>query len=475
MSATKNSAYIIAAQVFLLFSGAIINFGLGRMLGPGLYGQFGVVYAVATIINLLLTPGIMQAVAKFSASKKQEARIIAGSVLKKQFIFGILLAFVYYFLATPIAIVLRDPGLATLMKLLTPLVVIYALSAVYGGYLTGIGKFSKQAIQLMTYSSSRLLITFVLAYFFSLTGAIVALPLAALVALIYFVFSSKIKNSNSYDTKKVYAFATPIIAFMGLITLFLNLDLFLVKALLQDNALVGYYTAAGVVARIPYFVLSALGIVMLPKVAEKFAAKQPVKEFVQDSFRYVLIILVPAAALIAATGKPLIMLLYRSEYAAAGLPLSILAVGTAALTLTYLFAIVINAVGRPAFSAAVATGMLALSAAFNLALIPRYQLLGAATATTLTSVFSMIIMFSIVYAKIGNPLNYSSLIKVTAASILIFIIALQMDLQNKFLLPVIYLSLGVLYVLALFVMKELKQEDFKRLLDLVPKRFNGLF
>jgi stage V sporulation protein B len=473
MSATKNSAYIIAAQVSLLFSGAIINFGLGRMLGPSLYGQFGVVYAVATIINLLLTPGIMHAVAKFSASKKQEAQIIAGSVLKKQFIFGILLAFVYYFLATPIAIVLRDPGLASLMKLLTPLIVIYAISAVYGGYLTGIGKFSKQAAQLMTYSSSRLLITSVLAYFFSLTGAIVALPLAALVALLYFLFASKIKFAQ-YSTLSLYKFALPITAFIALIAVFLNTDLFLVKALLQDNSLTGYYTAASTIARIQYFVLTALGIVMLPAVAGKLTAKQNAKQFVQGAFRYVIMLLIPSSVIISITAKPLVMLLYRSEYAAAGLPLSVLVIGIAALTLSYLFATVINAI-KPALSAATAAGVLALSITLNLALIPRYYLLGAALATTLTSILSMLIMFVIVYRKIGNPINYSSLVKVISASILIFVITVQIDLHDKFLLPVLYAFLGLVYLMTLFVMKELKKEDLKRLLELIPGRFNRLF
>ena len=62
-----------------------------------------------------------------------------------------------------------------------------------------------------------------------------------------------------------------------------------------------------------------------------------------------------------------------------------------------------------------------------------------------------------------------------AASILVFMIAVQVNLQNKFLLPVLYLSLGVLYLLALFVMKEIKREDFKRVLALIPNRLNGFF
>lgn len=475
MSTARNSVYIMAAQVSLLFSGVVINFFLGRFLGPNLYGQFGIVYAIATILNLLLTPGLLQSVSKFVAENKPQAGSIAKRMLKHQLLAGLVLGAVYYFFASPIAVILKDASLATLLKIQAPLVVIYALSSVYAGYLAGIGKFGRNATELLIYSSSRLIMTFILAYFFSLAGAVAALPIAASIGLAYFFFSSKIKKSGFYSTGGVYAFAVPLTLFTGLVAIFLNIDLFLLKALLQDNALVGYYTAAGVVARIPYFVLSALGIVILPAVAGKLAAKKSAKQFVQDSLRYVLIILLPSAAVMSATGKPLIMLLYRSEYAAAGLPLSVLAVGTAAITLSYLFAVVVNAAGRPEFSAAVAAGMLALSAALNLALIPKYQLAGAAIATTLTSIIWTIIMFAIVYGKIGNPINYSSLAKISAASVFIFAIALQIDLQNKFLLPLLYPALGITYLIALFAVKELRKEDFKRLLDLAPNRINGFF
>ncbi len=472
MSTTRNSAYIIAAQVSLLFSGAIINFGLGRLLGPAAYGQFGVVYAVATILNLLLTPGIMQSVSKFCASRRQDAQSIAGSVLRHQLFLSAAAALVYYFAASSIAVLLRDASLASFMRILTPLVVIYSLTAVYGGYLTGIGRFGLQAGQLLTYSLSRLVITFIFAYFFSLKGAVVALPLAAAVALAYFVVASRLKFA-SHNISDVYRFALPIAAFVALVSVFQSIDLFIVKALLRDNALAGYYTAAGAVARIPYFVLTALGMVILPAVAGRVASDQQAGAFVREAFRYVLIILLPATAVIAATAKPLVMLLYRSEYVAAAYPLAILSVGMAALTLAYLFAVVINAAGRPAVAAATAVGMVSLSVAMNIALVPKYGLAGAAAATSFASFASAAILFLVVHSKIGSPFRLLSLARISAASAVVLAAALQFDIQNKFLLPVLYAFLGALYLLALFVLRELKKDDFRKLLSLFPKRING--
>ncbi len=473
MSTTRNSAYVISAQVSLLFSGALINFGLGRLLGPSAYGQFGVVYAVATILNLLLTPGIMQSVSKFCASRRQSAESIAGSVLRQQLIVSMVVAVAYYFIAGSIAVLLRDASLASFMRILAPLVIIYSLTAVYGGYLTGIGRFGLQAGQLITYSASRLILTFAFAYFFSLAGAIAALPLAAFAALAYFVIVSKLSFSSA-RTLGVYKFALPITAFVALISVFQSVDLFIVKALLQDNALAGYYTAAGSVARIPYFVLTALGMVMLPAVAGRIASGQHAGAFVRDAFRYVLIILLPATAVIAATARPLVMLLYRSEYVAAAYPLAILSVGMAALTLAYLFAVIINAAGRPVISASTAVGMVALSVAINITLIPKYGLAGAAAATTFASFASAAILFLVVHSKVGSPFSFLSLARISAASAVVLAIALRINLQNKFLLPLLYAFLGAVYLLALFILRELRKDDFRRLLSLVPKRVNGI-
>ena len=473
MSHAKDSAYIVAAQISLLFSGAVINFGIGRFLGPSLYGQFGVVYAVATIINILLSPGMAQAVSRFVASDRSNSSSIAGGLLKSQLLLGFALGVVYFILASFISVLLNDASLSLLLRIIAPLFVVYSLAAVYGGYLAGVGRFGAQAVQLFVYSCSRLFLTFVLAYFFSVAGAVVALPLSALVALFYFAFASGLKFS-SFRVLPVYRFAFPMALFAGMVTLLMSVDLFFVKALLNDSALAGYYTAASAVARIPYFVLTALGIVLLPVVAGKLASREDASRFVRSAFRYVVIFLLPSSLLIAATSKPLVMLLYRSEYAAAYLPLSVLSLSTIALTLGYLLAVVVSASGAPFVSAAVASVMVVLSAVLNFLLVPRYFLLGSAFSTALVSFVFLAVIFVFAFRRVGNPFGFSS-VKALFASFVVFVIAAGVGLENKFLLPILYIALGLLYFLLLFLMGELKRDDFRRFLSFLPSSIRHEF
>ncbi|MBI2549648.1 polysaccharide biosynthesis protein [Candidatus Woesearchaeota archaeon] len=481
MTTTRNAAYVLSAQVVLLLSGTIISLGLGRLLGPELYGRYGVVFAIATVMNILLVPGMMQAVSKFVAERKDkpEAGAVARAVLKKQLLTGAIIAAAYFFLAIPLSEALRDKSLLHLFQIITPMAIIYGVSAVYGGYLTGTGRFLEQSKQLILYSTSRLVLTFLLAYLFSLAGAIIALPVSAMIALAYNARVARLglkseaqpaaRTAQAAATAEVYKFALPLTLFSVLITLFMNTDLLLVQALLNNPQATGYYTAASATARIPYFVLTALAALVLPAVAGKLmVSAKEAQGFVKETLRYVLILLLPATAVFAATAKPLMMLLYRSEYAQAAEPAAILAIGTAALTLAYLLATVINASGKTRATVAVAAAMLIISVLANLAVIPKYGLKGAALVVMSTSLVAVAVLAAVAYKKIGSFVSYRSLIKILASTAVIFAVANTVQLQNKFLLPAEYIFLGIAYLILLVLFREIKKEDIKKIKSLIP-------
>lgn len=479
MSTMRNAAYVLSAQTVLLLSGTIISLGLGRYFGPELYGKYGIILSVATVMNIILTPGITQAIAKFVAGKKEDAGAIAAAMLKKQLATGLLLTLLYFAIAIPLTAALKDKSLLQLLWILTPMVLIYGTTAIYSGYLTGLGKFFEQSAQLIIYSTSRLLLTFLLAYFFSLSGAIAALPASALIALAYTAMVARPKAEESqiaaYPLQGIYKLALPITIFSGLTTIFLSTDLLMVQALLHDAKITGYYTAASTIARIPYFVLTALGMVMLPAVAKKLASQQDskmaraeVQMFLQRAIRYVLMLLLPGTAVIIATAKLLAMLLYGSGYANAAQPLAILAAGTAAMTLAYLLATALNASGKSATAAAISAVMLIATVAANIIAIPQYGMKGAAIAIAATSIAGAIIFAAITSTHIGKFVKYGSLLKITAASGVLFAIAKAVPLQNKFLLPAEYAVLGLIYIILLAAMGEISGKDIKDIKAATP-------
>ncbi len=70
----RGTLYFILVQIVFLASGYVIHAGLGRMLGPELYGTFGVVISLVTMFNFILTTGLPQAASRYIAlDKKMQA------------------------------------------------------------------------------------------------------------------------------------------------------------------------------------------------------------------------------------------------------------------------------------------------------------------------------------------------------------------------------------------------------------------
>ena len=61
---THGTIYLMFAQAVFVASGYAIHIGLARLLGPSDYGIYAVVISLMTMVNLILTTGIPQAVSK---------------------------------------------------------------------------------------------------------------------------------------------------------------------------------------------------------------------------------------------------------------------------------------------------------------------------------------------------------------------------------------------------------------------------
>ena len=64
---THGTIYLMFAQAAFVASGYAIHIGLARLLGPSDYGIYAVVISLMTMVNLILTTGIPQAVSKYVA------------------------------------------------------------------------------------------------------------------------------------------------------------------------------------------------------------------------------------------------------------------------------------------------------------------------------------------------------------------------------------------------------------------------
>ena len=476
----RGTIYLMSAQLIFLISSYAIHFGLGRYLGPGLYGTFGIVLSLLTICRVLVEPGTVRAISKYSAERKELAVVIKNQAMKIQIILALIISVSLFALAPLIANLLKDSTLVPYIRFVAFFIPISSLYAVYFGLLNGIRAFGKQAAVSIIYHVVKVLVVFTLVYLgFKVYGAIGGYLIAGLVSLImarHYWISKHSRDgevTGNFEMSKIIKFAVPIILFSLAFNLVISLDLFFVKAILKEKAQVGFYTSAAVLSKLPYFIFLALGDTLFPSIAKSTSARgseELTQRYINQSLRYTLIFLVPCTFIISATSGQLISLVYSGRYLAAASPLSILVFGLASLCLFIILSTVITASGRPRISLAMVSVLLVVNVVLNTILVSIYGLIGAALATTITGFLGVLIAGIYVYNRFHSLTDLLSLFRILVASSIIYLCARVFPVAGIPLLAY-YAGLLAIYFALLFLFRETGEEDIQVVRDL----FSGLF
>jgi O-antigen/teichoic acid export membrane protein len=107
--------------------------------------------------------------------------------------------------------------------------------------------------------------------------------------------------------------------------------------------------------------------------------------------------------------------------------------------------------------------LVCLDVALNLLLIPSHGIMGAAYASLACFALGSVVVWLKARSKFLSLVDKQSVSKIVFASVLVTILALAItpSLPNKFLLPVEYALLAVVYLLVLKALGEITEEDMK--------------
>ena len=458
--------YLSASNFFFVITSYCIYLGLGRILGPAEFGIYGIVTSFISILTIVLASGPQQAVAKFVSEDGSAFRVIRRGALRLQVIFGAATFFICFSGAGIISSLLNDPSLKSYMRVASFVCLFHPVSAVFLGVLNGLRRYGTQAVMDSLYSLFRAMV--IIGFAFLSASALSALwgfVISAVVfSLILYLLWGRNGGEGRFEWKSFLQFVLPFTLFILVTNLILNIDLLMLKALSPrslSNLYSGYYTAATTLARIPYFFTSALSLVILPLVSRATSLKdhESIKRYVVSSLRYTLILLVFLSFLIAPTAKGLVEFLYSGDYLPASESLSILIFGIAFFSLFFILTTIVSAAGKPKVCLYFALIVLFLDIWLNYLFIPRYEMKGAALATTISLCVGVLGISLYCRKGFKTFLPCLSILKILLSGILIFVVAKLFSI-NGFLIILFYITLFLIYVLSLFIMGELRKEDF---------------
>lgn len=464
----------MAAQVLVLGLGYVTHLIIGRLLGPGPYGIYGVALSVQSILGIFLTLGVPSAVSRFVAQDEEHAQSILKQALKLQAYIATALAILTLLFAPVISRILNDVTLTPIIQFIALVIFAQAFYQVYVQFLSGIHFFNRQAILTTIYAIAKLAGALALIFIFDVYGAFSGFIIGGVVAAgIGWFWTRNVGGAKekALPVKTFLSFAgTYVLVLVGL-QLLMSLDLFMVKAFLRDDVQAGYYNAAVTLSRISYFVLQGLTFIILPSVSaltRPGMSHDKAAAFIRDVLRYLIALIIPTVALASATSEDLIILFLSSEYAPAAPLLTILMVGVGGLGFYLLLANIVAGGGKAKVSLYITGGMIALSGLLGSLLIPRFGLIGGAWQTTITSLLGLAVLGAYTFRTFSIPLPIRSTLNIIIATI-VAIAPTYVWSVTPILLPLQYLLLLALYVVVLILLGEVHQEDRAHIASIHPK------
>lgn len=465
----KGTFFLAISTVLFVVSGYAINIFLGRWLGPKEYGIYGVVIAIWTSVNLILTTGLPQAVSQNIAANKSHSESILKSALLLQTISVIFVSGVFFLLSSWISFLLKDASLTPFIQLTALIIPFNSIYSLFLGYFNGLHNFKRQSLIDSSYAVAKFVAIITLVYYFHIYGAILGFVVAAFIASIVGFHFPKASEEN-FAYKKLITFSIPLIGFTVFSTMHQSMDLLLVKAMLHKENLPGYYTASQSIAKIPFFILGALSGAIFPTISQSVSLglEAHTKELIQNAMKLVLLIIAPAVAIISATSPKLLVLLYSSKYLPSASSLSILALGMGFFTIFMLLSNIINGAGKPNISLVFSVIAFITTVASCLIFIPLFGLLGAAIGTTTGSFVG--VLFSSVYIlkKFHTLISIKSIGSIFISAFLIYLLATNFSVR-PLLLPFEYVILFFFYIIALIILKEISKKDVILLRPILPQ------
>ncbi len=482
-SVSSGTIYFMGSEIAFMLSNYLIHIGLARYLGREAYGVFGILMSLYLINRSVLNTGLPRAVSKFLSESPEKIGSIFKSSFKIQVVIAVSFALFYILFAPLIANILHDQSLVNYIIFIGVMVTPMALFSLHtNGYLNGLRMFRQQAYVSTVYPIVRLGFTILLVWLgWALWGALVGYFMAIIFGLLWCRYllrrfntkADKTTEDQAYPAKKIISFAVPIVIASLAFTLLRNVNILFIKSILGDNNLVGLYTAAATLSTITYIAFTGLPLTLTPSVSGAIASQDwhHVRKYISKSIRYLLLLLLPITALMAATSKELLVFFYSAEYAPAAAVLSLLVIASAFLSIFSVFGSIVTGSGRPRMEMYWCVGLVLALALLNILLIPVYGMIGSAWASVITSVIAAVIAGGYVYWKFKAFTAVSSVLRISGVSVFIFILARHWP-PSGIALALPYITLTLLYGILLYLFGELKKSDFLLVRNLLPGERN---
>jgi len=413
-----HGAVVLAVAGFIVkVLGALFKIPLGAMLGPEGNGIFSIAHNIYALIFVIATAGIPVAMSKIVAeveAKGENSKIVFKKALILFAVMGLTLAAVLFLGAKPFASLMGAESAERAIQTFAPAIFFVSIAALIRGYFQGFSNMIPTAVSEIIEAASKLVFGIGALYFLIkkgsgvqtlAAGAIVGVTAGTAISTLYLLAKSRrnLSKNTLQPEKGVVArlvkTALPITMGAAVVSLSNVIDSGIVMNILKrvgvspDRALwfFGSYNYATTVFNLPGFLITTLGISLIPTVSGAcvLGKYKEMSSLCENAMKLMLSLACAAAGGLFALSEPILILLYGGVDSdaielSANL-LKILALAVPTLALSSLSAALLQGLGdvrKPMYSMCVGA---ACKVFFNFLLvsIPNVGIYGAAASTVI--------------------------------------------------------------------------------------------
>lgn len=260
-----------SSRVIFIITGFVLNVVFARYFGVEIYGDLAIILSLLTLLNVFLTNGVPNTLSKYMAAVDVKQTDLFYKTIIIQLMVTVIISFIFLICVDPLC---RYSNILYLKRYLFMLLVLLPLNALFYlsiGVLNGLRDFKSQAIVNIIYPVLRLLSILFLIFGFKMgiTGVILGTAIAYLPS-IYFAFSKFkfTKRGQIINVKEIISFSFKIMGLFLLVTIFLNVDLIVIRSLAESKKDVGIYGAMMTIGKIAYFILYSFSTIIFPIISK---------------------------------------------------------------------------------------------------------------------------------------------------------------------------------------------------------------
>lgn len=376
---------------------------LARWLGAtglGLYSLTLNIYGIGLLIaNFGFFFALVKYVAQYKDNKEKLYQTISSGLISS-IIFGIIIGGLLYAFSRPIAGFFNKPELVDLLLILAFIFPFASIFLSLLGLLNGLRQMRIYTILMITQSCLMILFIIIFVKFgLGVKGAIFGLVISNVVASIlslYFLrnfFNFKLRGYVQ-GAKKLLSFGGQMFGANALNLITNHSDIILIGYFLSA-ANVGYYSTAVAIASFFSLIPVAIQKITFPATSEFWSKNnyQALNKMIDKGMKYSACILLVLGLGVGFFAKEIMGLIFGPTFIHAALPLCVLLIARVIRGATIIpISNILPAIGRPDINLKIDAISAGMNVGLNILLIPRFGILGAAIATSISLLLGGAIM-----------------------------------------------------------------------------------